>query len=175
VTERAPIASRLAAALGAVVADLGIRDDPGAAVQEVHELIADPVALFQRHAVWPSLLTDSGVPVEVSLRVGGAGGPALRCVADVTDQGASFADNWSRYVENAHRVAADAATVDEVWDLCRVHLDGVPPGFRSRIIHGLGYARQGWRRGSLYFRTGWLPPAELMTRLPAVAAVLAEV
>jgi hypothetical protein len=175
VPEGAPLAHRLAEFQGALAVNLGIRDDGGAIVREVGDLIAEPVTLFQQHAAWPSLLTDSGIPVELSLRLTAAGEPSLRCVSDVTDHRVSLADNWSRYVDYARRVAADAAGVDEVWDLCRLHLDAVPTGFRSRMIHGLGYAKQDWRRGSLYFRTSWLPARALTSRLPAVATALAEV
>jgi hypothetical protein len=174
-TDRNDLAQRLLEVFRAAVGELVIRDDAGGVADEVAGLIEEPVALYAAHPVWPSLLTDSGLPVEISLRLG-VRGPAVRCVADVTDHRSDNTHNWSRYVDHARRICAGGADTDSVvWDLCCRHLDGAPRTFRSRMVHGLGYGRAGWRRASLYFRVRWMDEHELGRRLPDELELLAKV
>lgn len=168
------LAARLAGLVGEAAACLGIRPGPEAVASDVLALVRDPLTRFERHPVWPSLLTATGLPLELSLKLGG-GPPALRCAVDVTDHRVGAEANWSGYLDYAEGVAGPAgATARDLWELCRLHLNGVPSGFRSRMMHGLGYAAPDWYRGSLYFRTGWLRPEQLAKRFPDEMALLAE-
>ena len=90
------LAARLAAVVGEAAACLGIRPAPEAVSDEVLELVREPLSSFEGHPVWPSLLTSTGLPVELSLKVG-EGPPALRCVVDVTDHRVGLEANWRSY------------------------------------------------------------------------------
>jgi hypothetical protein len=168
-------AVRLAQMVGEMAADLGIRDEPGAVATEVLAVVGDPLGLYEDHPVWSCLLTDMGVPLELSLKVDAGRRTALRYVTDVTDHRAGLAANWTRYVGYGTTVtsAADAGE-GEIWELCRLHLNGVPTSFRSRVMHGQGFAAPDRYRGSIYFRTGWLAHGQLLERFPTVMACLED-
>jgi len=161
-------ASRLAEMVGEACVALGIRPEPGAVAEGVLQAIREPIEQFHRYPNWPCALNDSGLPVELSLKLDEPGSVALRCVVDVTDHHFGPAGNWQRYIDQSIACAGcrTMAQADAVWALCRIHLDGVPPRFPSRLVHGLGYAGPDRVRGSLYFRTGWLTPERLAGRLP---------
>ena len=171
----ATTAVRLAEMVGEMAAELGIRDDPGAVATEVLAVVRDPLGLYEDHPAWPCLLTDMGVPLELSLKVDAGRRTALRYVTDVTDHRAGLAANWTRYVGYGTTVtsAADAGE-GEIWELCRLHLNGVPTAFRSRVMHGQGFAAPDRYRGSIYFRTGWLAHGQLLERFPTVMACLED-
>jgi hypothetical protein len=169
----APLAERVAGTIAAAVEELGLRADGGAVAATVGELASEPLALYARHAVWPSALTAGGPPIELSLRLSRADGPAVRCVVDVTDHRRDGAVNVARYRAAAMLVGrAAGVTEDGVTALCRTHLDGAPAAWQARAMHGLGYAGGGWARGSVYFRTGWLDRDELARRLPSAVRAL---
>jgi Prenyltransferase and squalene oxidase repeat len=171
------LAERLATTIGGAATRLRIRAEPVTVATEVFDLIREPVELYEAHPNWPSRLTDSGLPVELSLKIGAAGEPSIRCAVDVTDHRRGLADNWSRYVRYACLVAGgdEDWRQDDLWDLCQLHLTGIPAGFPSRMMHGLGYGTPDWRRASLYFHTGWLRPEQIMRRLPRESAIIREV
>jgi hypothetical protein len=172
VTTIAP--ERLAQAVGEAGAELGIR--PAAETAErMLTFVREPMELFHRHLNWPAALNDSGLPVELSLKVEGPGSVALRSVVDPTDYRLDATGNLPRYVElsTARTGAATAEQAKVVRQLCQAHLDGVPPDFPSRLVHGLGFAADR-ERGSLYFRTGWLDGPGFAARLPEAAALAAE-
>jgi hypothetical protein len=169
------LAERLAAFVGDAAVRLHVCTAPEEVAAEVLPVIRDPVDLYARHPVWPSFLTDLGLPVELSVKLGGPRSAEIRCTIDVTDYQGGLRRNWSRYLAYASAVAADKG-VDEsdLWSLCQRALNGVPPSFASRMMHGVGFGPAGWRRGSLYFRTGWLDAPGLIRRFPAEASALAE-
>jgi hypothetical protein len=173
--ERASLAERLAAFIGDGAVALDVCAAPDEIVDEVLPVIRDPVDLYDRHPLWPSFLTDLGLPVELSVKVGGPRHAELRCTIDVTDYQGGLQRNWSRYLAFASAVAGDKGASDsDLWYLCRRALDGVPSTFASRMMHGLGFGPGGWRRGSVYFRTGWLDAPGLIRRFPAEASALAR-
>jgi hypothetical protein len=169
-------APSLAAAVGEACVALGIRQEPGAVAEQVLRSIREPIDQFHRYVNWPCALNDSGLPVELSLKLDTPGSPALRCVVDVTDHHFGPAGNWQRYLDQSIAITGcrTMAQADAVWALCRTHLDGVPPRFPSRLVHGLGYGGPDRVRGSLYFRTGWLAPERLAGRLPEQLALASE-
>jgi hypothetical protein len=170
------VPERLAAAFGDAAAALAIRDDPAPVAQKFLALIEEPIDLYGSHPCWPSLLTSTGLPVELSLKVDATGAVALRSTVDVTDHRAGLARNWTRYLDAAAQVARGTGVdVPDLWDLLQVHLSGIPPAFPSKVMHGHAYAAPDWFRGSLYFRTGWFGRAQVVSRLPAAAAALSEV
>jgi hypothetical protein len=175
VPEPASLAERLAAFIGDTAVTLHVCAAPEEVVEEVLPVIRDPIDLYARHPLWPSFLTDLGLPVELSVKVGGPRRTELRCTIDVTDYQGDLRRNWSRYLAYASAVAADrGADESDLWYLCQRALDGVPPEFPSRMMHGLGFGPDGWRRGSVYFRTGWLDAPGLIRRFPAEASALAD-
>lgn len=167
-------ARNLAAAVGELSTAFGLVDDPAPVASQVLELAGPPLRLFCEHARWPSALTTSGVPFELSLKLDPVAGPSVRCVVDTSDHRHDVGGNWGAYLRDAALVAggaehdADAA----IWRLCQRHLSGVPAGFASRMMLGLGYGDRGRRRGTLYFRARWLTPDRLLARLPATASRL---
>jgi hypothetical protein len=169
------LARRIASAVGAAATALGVRDDAGEVARDVLGLVEEPLDLYARHPVWPSLLTQGNLPVELSLKLDGAGEAAIRCVADVTDYGATPARNWNRYLHHAAAIAGRQQDDSELWQLCQLHLNGMPATFPSRMMHGHAYTNASTRRGSLYFATGWLRPEQLRNRLPRETAALAGV
>jgi hypothetical protein len=167
------LADRVVATVASAVEELGLRDDGGAVGASVRALTREPLSLYAHHAVWPSPFTAGGLPVELSLKLCGGGVSALRCVADVTDYRRGDAANASRYRDAALLVGRTAGmTMAQVDTLCHLHLDGAPLGRHAGAMHGLGYAGDGWSRGSVYFRTGWLDRKEMARRLPHVARAL---
>jgi hypothetical protein len=152
-------AQRLAAAVGEACMVLGIRAEPSGVAEQVLRAVQEPIEQFHRNPNWPCALNDSGLPVELSLKLDEPGSVALRCVVDVTNHHFGPAGNWQRYLDQSIACAGcrTVAQADAVWALCLAHLDGVPPRFPSRLVHGLGYAGPDRARGSLYFRTGWMP------------------
>jgi hypothetical protein len=173
--EPASLADRLAAFIGDGAVALAVCPAPDEIVDEVLPVIRDPVDLYDRHPLWPSFLTDLGLPLELSVKVGGPRQAELRCTIDVTDYQGGLRRNWSRYLAYASAVAGDKGAADsDLWSLCQRALDGVPSTFASRMMHGLGFGPGGWRRGSVYFRTGWLDAAGLIRRFPAEASALAQ-
>ena len=170
------VAERLAAVFGDVAAALAIRDDPASVAHELFALIEEPIEFYDSHPCWPSLLTSTGLPLELSLKVDATSSVALRCTVDVTDHRTDLGGNWTRYLDAAAQVA-EGTGIDApaLWDLLQVHLSGIPPAFPSKLMHGLAYAAPDWFRGSLYFRTGWLGRSQLASRLADSAAALSEV
>jgi hypothetical protein len=165
---------RLARAVGEAGAALGIR----AAAEITGRMLAftrEPMEQFHRHLNWPAALNDSGLPVELSLKVDGPGSVALRSVVDPTDYRLDAEGNLPHYVElsTARAGCTTAGQAEVVRRLCRAHLDGVPPDLPSRLVHGLGFTGER-ERGSLYFRTGWLDGPGFAARLPDAAALAAQ-
>jgi hypothetical protein len=167
---------RLAQAVGQACVELGVRPEPADVTARMVPFLREPVEQFHRYLNWPAALNDSGLPVELSIKVDGPGSVALRCVVDPTDYHFGPPGNWQRYVERS--IACAGCTTpeqaDAVRELCRAHLDGVPPDFPSRLVHGVGFVAPDRGRGSLYFRTGWLDGPGLAARLPEQAAFADE-
>ena len=169
------LAQRLAEAVGTAAWRLGIRGSPGPITSAIRRLVDEPATLYSAYPAWPSRMTDGGLPVELSLRLGRNGDCAYRCVADVTDHRVAPAENWTRFLSYASQVVEGTGMeTAAVRALCERHLNGVPTNLAGRIIHGLGFGTGEWYRGSLYFRTSWMPPDQLRQRLPKETAVLAE-
>ncbi|MER5647487.1 hypothetical protein [Streptosporangium sp. NPDC002524] len=171
-TGRAPAASapagrtptvRLATAFGDLAVRLGVRDDAGAVADELLRVTGEP----RRR----SLLTGSDVPVEVSLKLDERGVPSLRCVVDlVGHRPGEWADSLTRA-----RSVAGCSTGEQaarMAGLFEAHLAGAPADLPAPLMLGLGYGAGGGGRGTVYFRTGWLRPDELATRLPTLAETL---
>lgn len=172
--EPTSLAERLAALIGEAAVRLDVCAAPKEVATEVLPVIRDPVDLYARHPVWPSFLTELGLPVELSVKLGGPRNAEIRCTIDVTDYQGDLGRNWSRYLAYASAVAADkGADEADLWYLCQRALNGVPPEFASRMMHGIGFGPSGWRRGSVYFRTGWLDAPGLIRRFPTEASALA--
>lgn len=163
------LSRRLAALVGAATVELGLRETPDEAEAAVRDLAGEALGLYEAHASWPSRLTGSGLPLELSIKLE-AGGPSVRCVADVADHRAGPDANQSRYIEHGVRMGVPREVVE---DLCGRGLDGVPPELPSQLIHGLAYGRHRFR-ASLYLRTAWLRPEELVRRFPTEVAALAR-
>jgi hypothetical protein len=169
---RARVTSTMAVAAEA----LGMGHDPLAVRARVDAIAGEPLELYERHACWPSPFTAGGAPVELSLKLSGADGAAIRCVADVTDYRAGSEVNLARYRTAALLVTEPTgACAADIEQLSRVHLDGVPALWQARAMHGLGFGRAGWSRGCVYFRTGWLEREQFGRRLPHVARALDDV
>lgn len=149
--------TRLAAAFGDLAVRLGVRDDAGATAAELLRITGEP----RRH----SILTDSAVPVEVSLKLDERGVPTLRCVIDMVEHRAG---DWEHSLTHARSVTgcSTAEQAARLLELFRTHLAGAPAGFPAPLMLGLGYGAGGRRRGTVYFRTGWLGPDELAARFP---------
>lgn len=178
-TSRSPettgLSQRLAAMVGAASAELRIGDEPDANARRLLALSEEPVELFERHPVWPSRMTGTGQPVELSLKIE-PGDPSLRWVVDVTDHRLDQAANRARYLSYASRATqGTGAETAELRRLCELHLSEVPARADTRMMHGSSLARLGRSRGSLYFNTAWLSAQELVRRFPRESGVLAEV
>ena len=169
----APDAGRLVAML---VARLGIRDDPRGAADQTRHLVNGQLDLFARHPHWPAPLNDNDLPLELSLKIEGSGRHSLRWVSDPTDYRTDLAGNWRGYLDACAAVAqcSSEEELDAVWRLCRTHLDGIPPAFPAKLVIGAGYAAPNRTRGTLYFRTGWMPDPLLTERLPRLMAATAQ-
>lgn len=163
----ATASERLSAAAGLAAARLGLRDDPESVGRDLHGLTEETLRLYEAYPLWPSALTDSGAPIELSIRLAASGEVALRCVFDVVDHRVTWAENWARILRYGARVAGGDSAPIAVWELCRSHSSGIPAHIPSKVIHGVAYGREGRRRGSLYFRTGWMPPDVLLAKFPA--------
>lgn len=166
----------LAAAVGEAGVQLGIRGRAADIAGDFLGLAREPMEQFRRYPNWPSAMNRSGLPVELSVRLDGPGAVALRCVVEVTDHRLGPEGNLRGYADAGASVAGCTTVeqADVVADLCRAHLDGIPPRVPSRLVHGLGFAAPDRRRGSLYFRTGWLAGDELARRLPGEVRLAAE-
>ncbi|MDP9862640.1 MULTISPECIES: hypothetical protein [Streptosporangium] len=149
--------ARLAAAFGDLAVRLGVRDDAGATAAELLRITGEP----RRH----SILTGSAVPVEVSLKLGEQGAPTLRCVIDMVEH---RADDWEHSLAHARSVTGCSTEEQSacLLELFRTHLTGAPADLPAPLMLGLGYGTGGRRRGTVYFRTGWLGPDELAARFP---------
>src|SRR6266571_5685689 len=165
-----PVANALADSAVA----LGIRTSGDAIADEVEELLADPLARFMMHPNWPSAASPEGLPFEFSLAIGHDGTPSIRYAIDFTDHSQGLAGNWGRYLQHAVEITESPEASSEVWDLISKHLDGMPPLFRTRVMHGAGYAPNGQRRATLYFRARWLSTAQLRRRFPGPMRALDE-
>ncbi|WP_433252670.1 hypothetical protein ACQPYK_08230 [Streptosporangium sp. CA-135522] len=156
---------RLAAAFGELAVRLGVRDDSAATAAELLRITGQP----RRH----SILTDSAVPVEVSLKLDERGEPSLRCVIDMVEHRAG---DWEESL--AHARSATGSSTEEhaasLLDLFRTHLTGAPADLPAPLMLGLGYGAGGRRRGTVYFRTSWLGPQELAARFPLRMKTLAQ-
>jgi hypothetical protein len=131
---------------------LGLCPDPVRMQIDLDRLLRFPTTAYSKHLNWPSAMSVNGPPIEISIRMDFGRPPELRVVTDLTDHRLDSSDNWVRYVRGASMIAGDAAE-ELVWSVCRQHLDGIPGIYRSRMLHGLGYYRDGKRRASLYFRS----------------------
>src|SRR4051794_20682421 len=168
---RAGSGERLAAVLSAVCAQFEVGDNPSATLPA---LLAEPMALYDRHPYWPSRFTAGGCPAELSVKVDARANVAFRCVADVADHRRPHVENWDAYRAATVTVAGpEPAARAALLERCRILLRGVPARWVTPIVHGLAYGA-GRRRGTLYFRTGWLERDELARRLPAPMAALGE-
>ncbi|GAA2892130.1 hypothetical protein GCM10010517_56590 [Streptosporangium fragile] len=149
--------TRLAAAFGDLAVRLGVRDDSAATAAELLRITGEP----RRH----SILTDSAVPVEVSVKLDERGVPSLRCVVDMVEH---RADDWGHSLAHARSVTGCATGEHDAClaDLFRAHLTGAPAGLPAPLMLGLGHGPGGSRRGTVYFRTSWLGPDELTARFP---------
>jgi hypothetical protein len=167
-------AQQLAAAFGDACVTLGIRTDGDAVIEQVFQAFREPVERFNRYINWPCALNDSGLPIEMSLKLDGPDSASLRCVTDGTDYRLDAEGNWHGYLRRSIAVAgAQTLTdIDDIRTLCRRHLAGIPARFPSRLVHGVGYAAPNQIRGSLYFRTGWLSPQELAARVPGYRSLV---
>jgi hypothetical protein len=156
--------------LGGVVAmfaDLIIRleidtnsRDPAA---ELRSLVGQPWAAYQADPRFASPLTESGAPFEVSLQVDHTGETVLRYVVDTADRRLTLGQNLAHYEAVARgTTGAPDALLKDLFDR---HLVGAPPDAQRRVMHGVGLARGGRRRASLYFPTDWLAPDETERRL----------
>ncbi|MFI9597881.1 hypothetical protein [Nonomuraea sp. NPDC052265] len=119
---------------------------------ELLDLLAEPATWHASHPNWPSAMAVTGPPVEMSLRLDWSRPPSLRFVADVTDHRLGLVENWPRYLRHCAAVIGGEQADALAWRLCRMHLDGMPAEYRSRVLHGVGYGSDGSRRGSVYFR-----------------------
>ncbi|MBB2909815.1 hypothetical protein FHS43_001061 [Streptosporangium becharense] len=157
--------TRLAAAFGDLAVRLGVRDDPATTAEELLRITGEP----HRH----SILTDSAVPVEVSVKLDERGTPSLRCVVDLLGH---RPDDWGPSLEQARSVTG-CRTVEHdacLADLFRTHLTGAPADLPAPVMLGLGHGTGGRSRGTVYFRTSWLDPDELAARLPLRMETLRE-
>ena len=142
---------------------LGICDDPSAPALEFRSLVSTPWTLFQEDRRLCSPLTESGAPFEISLQLKGNGDPVLRYVVDTADRRETLAANRPRYFDQARAITAASET--ELQALFERHLGGAPAKTPARVMHGVGFARGGRRRTSLYFPMNWIDPDELARRL----------
>jgi hypothetical protein len=111
-----------------------------------------------------SALTETGAPVEISIKIDGRGDVSLRYVVDAADHSLDITGNVETYI-----AAAQLACGQPEGPLRRLfgtHLDGCAPHTLPTVMHGVGLASGGRRRGSLYFPAGWLETDELVQRLP---------
>ncbi|MBB3733788.1 prenyltransferase/squalene oxidase repeat-containing protein [Nonomuraea dietziae] len=119
---------------------------------ELLDLLTEPTKWYASHPNWPSAMTVTGPPLEMSLRLDWSRSPSLRFVADVTDHRFGLVENWPRYLRYCAAVIGGEQADTLAWRLCRMHLDGVPSQYRSRMLHGIGYGSGPSRRGTVYFR-----------------------
>lgn len=169
-------AKRLAEAIGDSIVTVGISESANDVVDEVEYLLSEPLDLFLNHPNWPSGLTSDGVPFEFSIAISGDDSLSIRYAVDTTDHRQGIGGNWSRYLEYAKgitRIASDQ--YPRLWKLLTKHLDGTPPLFRSRMVHGVGYGSFGSRRSTLYFTTRWLSNEELEKRFPSLTSAIESI
>jgi hypothetical protein len=160
----------LTGAFADLVGAFGIRRDPAAAADELRRLVSAPWLDQSGSPRRRSLLTESGIPFEFSLKLDEQGELALRYVVDTADLRHGLLANRDRYLRYARTTTA--AREEVLQALFRCHLDGALADAPPRVMHGVGFAGNGQRRASLYFPTTWLPPEELARRMaPQVPAM----
>lgn len=152
-------------AVGDVAQTLHISSAAQAVARIVEGLIREPLDLFNTHPVWPSGLGVDGFPVEFVLNIGNAIEPSIRVNVDATDHRDGLLLNARRYAETVARVGHDSPDlVRDVQALQRRHLDGIPPLFRSRALHGIGISKNSRRLG-VYFSSKWMSEFILKDRV----------
>ena len=110
-----------------------------------------------------SALTETGAPVEMSIKIDGTGGVSLRYVVDTADHSLDIAGNVETYIAAAQLVSGQPE--GPLRRLFGTHLDGCAPNTLPTVMHGVGLASGGRWRGSLYFPAGWLDTDELEQRV----------
>ncbi len=158
-------ATEPAAVLGAVIANTGIDVDADAASAELDGWMrygwgayrADP---GHRH----SLLTGSGAPFELSVKVDAGGGLSVRYVVDVADPGVDLAGNMQRYLDAAAHLTGQPE--DLLRRLFASHLHDAPPGTPANVMLGVGLASANRRRATVYLPAGWVCEDDIDDRLP---------
>jgi hypothetical protein len=154
---------------------LDLRADAHAEAEELRGLLATPWSRYLADPAARSVLTASGAPFEVSLKLapidhGSRTDVSLRYVVDVADQRRGLLGNRDRYVDAAVTVTGAAGVVRELFER---HLAGAGAEEPAGVMHGVGFGPGGWRRASLYFPASRLTGDELTERLPAAMAAAA--
>jgi hypothetical protein len=153
-----------------VVRALGVLEDASLPAEELRLLLSQSWLAFKEDPDVCSPLTESGAPFELSLQVDGTHDAVVRYVVDTANRRNTLAGNRDHYFQQA--LIATRAPVTELQALFDQHLTGAPPDTPARMMHGVGLARGGKRRGSLYFPTNWMSAGELERRMgPQLSAV----
>jgi hypothetical protein len=150
---------------GDLLAALGIDVDVARATAELGQLLEDPWAGYCHNPLQHrSALTESGAPLELSVKLGVDGSRSLRYVVDVADPAVDLVGNTERYLDAARLTTGQP--YDVLRRLFNCHLGDASAGIRATVMHGVGWLSAGHRRSTLYFPAGWLAPDALAQRLP---------
>jgi len=162
----------LAKAIGDSVVSLGIRESAKDVEDELEYLLKEPLDLFLMHPNWPSGLTLSGIPIEISLAISSDGSPSIRYVVDITNHREGLAGNWNRYIEYTTAIIGKDQS-SQLWRLHAKHLDGISPLFRSRMFHGVDYGPNGFKCATIFFSyKNWIPYLKLEKQFPSFASAI---
>jgi len=140
-------------------------DDPTEATAQFRTLITPSWNRYRSDTrAHRSALTETGAPVEISIKIDGRRGVSLRYVVDTADHSLDIIGNIETYVAAAQLVSGQPE--GPLRRLFGTHLDGCAPNTLPTMMHGVGLAPGGRRRSSLYLPAGWLDADQLMRRLP---------
>jgi hypothetical protein len=159
-------ARRLARAIGDFSAVVGISEDGDEIDADALSLIAEPVGWYLNHPWWPSRLSLTGVPVEVSVSLDASQGVAVRWTVDVTDLRQGPGNNWGNYLKWA--TGLTGASDEAMWRLLAGFFNETSPSLCTPVVHGVGHGSGGRRRATIYVSSegrcdahlhAWFPPS----------------
>lgn len=137
---------------------------------EADMLVREPLSSYLEHVHWPSNLTGTGMPIEISLALDAPDKATFRYTTDLANHNLWLAGNWRRYLDVACETTGTSE--ENIWRLFADHVTVNPPTLRSPVYHGVGYGEGGLRRSSIYFFIGGLTPVEFAKRFATQVEVI---